>query len=82
MKRNEVVKARMLKSYPGVPVYCVSARDYSRIAGFEQSEPDTFMKEDDTEIPKLRADIFNAIASRRIMVQMDIIIKADATLRL
>ena len=39
LKRNDVVKKRMHESYPHIPVYCVSARDYSRLIGFEHSYP-------------------------------------------
>lgn len=63
-KRNELVKERMKGRQ--VPVFAVSARDYSRCIGLEGTFPDTFMSEADTEVPQLRQHVVDTMKERRI----------------
>lgn len=77
--RNEKVKARLQADHP-VKVYTVSARDYSRCVGLEDAIPETFLDEDSTEIPHLRAGIVDAVLQRELRDRMLLLEALEANL--
>eukprot|EP00929_Paragymnodinium_shiwhaense_P032347 TRINITY_DN17942_c0_g2_i2.p1 TRINITY_DN17942_c0_g2~~TRINITY_DN17942_c0_g2_i2.p1 ORF type:complete len:648 (+),score=150.71 TRINITY_DN17942_c0_g2_i2:183-2126(+) len=66
--RNDKLKSSMVATH-GVPVYCISARDYVRCVGLEDALPETFCNEAGTEVSKLRLDIVDAMGNRHVKAE-------------